>query len=107
MAWSFAMTHPEMLDRLVILNLPHFNGLWRELANNPDQQKASAYARHFQTQEAAKNLNPKALTFWIKEAAARERGEPRRLGRLYARVAVGSKMNCHRRPSDRHRAPRW
>jgi pimeloyl-ACP methyl ester carboxylesterase len=52
-AWSFAMKYPEMTERLVILNLPHPKGLLRELANNPEQHKASAYARHFQQPGAA------------------------------------------------------
>ena len=47
-AWSFAMRHPDLTDRLIILNLPHPAALARELANNPDQRKASAYARRFQ-----------------------------------------------------------
>ena len=34
-AWTFAMTHPEMTDRLIVLNLPHPRGLLRELATNP------------------------------------------------------------------------
>jgi pimeloyl-ACP methyl ester carboxylesterase len=70
-AWSFAMTYPEMTDRLVILNLPHLNGLRRELANNPEQQNASAYARHFQTSEAASLLTAEALTFWVKDPDAK------------------------------------
>lgn len=70
-AWSFAMAHPEMTDRLIILNLPHFNGLRRELANNPAQQRASAYARRFQTDHAASQMNATGLAFWIKDAAAR------------------------------------
>ncbi len=70
-AWSFAMAHPEMTERLVILNLPHFNGLRRELANNPAQRKASAYARHFQTEEAASQLSAEGLTFWVKDLQAR------------------------------------
>ncbi len=70
-AWSFAMAHPEMTDRLVILNLPHLNGLRRELANNPAQQKASAYARYFQTPEAASTLTAEGLTFWVKDVNAR------------------------------------
>jgi pimeloyl-ACP methyl ester carboxylesterase len=44
-AWQFAMNYPELTERLVILNLPHPNGLQRELANNPQQQKNSEYAR--------------------------------------------------------------
>lgn len=70
-AWSFAMAHPEMTERLAVLNLPHFNGLRRELANSPAQRKASAYARHFQTEEAASQLTAEGLTFWVKDPQAR------------------------------------
>jgi pimeloyl-ACP methyl ester carboxylesterase len=70
-AWSFAMTHPEMTDRLVILNLPHPLGLMRELANNPEQRKNSAYAREFQKPGAASRLTAGALAAWVKDPAAR------------------------------------
>jgi pimeloyl-ACP methyl ester carboxylesterase len=70
-AWSFAMAHPEMTDRLIILNLPHPNGLKRELANNPQQQKNSAYARHFQKPEAASQLTAEGLARWVKDEGAR------------------------------------
>ena len=72
-AWSFAMRHPEMTNRLVILNLPHLSALQRELANNPKQREASAYARHFQTPEAASQLNAQGLTFWVKDPDARKK----------------------------------
>ena len=42
-AWSLAIAHPELLSHLVIINSPHPYGFWRELANNPAQQKASDY----------------------------------------------------------------
>ncbi|MFO0954710.1 MAG: alpha/beta hydrolase [Isosphaeraceae bacterium] len=72
-AWSFAAAHPEMTERLIILNLPHPNGLYRELAGNPAQQKASQYARDFQQQDAAKKLSPAILAFWVTDPAAREK----------------------------------
>ena len=72
-AWSFAMEHSEMTERLVILNLPHPNALRRELANNPDQQKASAYARRFQQPDAASQLTAERLTFWVKDTEARKK----------------------------------
>ena len=53
-AWTFAMTHPELTDRLIVLNLPHPRGLIRELATNPKQQRNSQYARDFQKPDAAK-----------------------------------------------------
>jgi epoxide hydrolase 4 len=71
-AWTFAMTHPDKLERLIILNLPHPNGLMRELANNPEQQKSSAYARNFQNPETAKLLTPELLVLWVKEPEARQ-----------------------------------
>jgi pimeloyl-ACP methyl ester carboxylesterase len=72
-AWTFAMTRPEMTEKLVILNLPHPRGLTRELANNPEQQKNSAYARRFQQEGAHTNLTAEGLTFWIKDPAAKLR----------------------------------
>ena len=71
-AWSFAMAHPEKTDRLIILNLPHPACLQRELAHNPEQEKASAYARNFQQPDAAKNLKPEMLAFWVREPEARK-----------------------------------
>lgn len=72
-AWSFAMSHPEMTERLVVLNLPHPKGLSRELARNPEQQKNSAYARRFQQEGAHTNLTAEGLTFWIRDPAVRAR----------------------------------
>lgn len=71
-AWSFAMAHPEMTDRLITLNLPHPNGLRRELASNPVQRKNSQYARDFQQPDAASRLTAEGLAFWVKDATARE-----------------------------------
>ncbi len=71
-AWNYAMTFPDKTERLVILNLPHPRGLARELANNPDQQKSSQYARDFQQPGAAAKLTPEALAAWVKDPAARE-----------------------------------
>ena len=71
-AWTFAMTYPEMTDRLIVLNLPHPKGLFRELAANPAQQKASQYARDFQKADAASKIKPEALAFWVKDPEARK-----------------------------------
>lgn len=72
-AWSFAMNHPELTDKLVILNLPHPRGLMRELKTNPEQQKNSQYARNFQQPDAAKQVLPAMLAFWVKDADARQK----------------------------------
>jgi pimeloyl-ACP methyl ester carboxylesterase len=46
-AWHFAMRHPEMLDRLVILNVPHPSLMPRALTK-PSQLLKSAYMFFFQ-----------------------------------------------------------
>lgn len=72
-AWTYAMTHPDKTDKLVILNLPHPKGLARELANNPKQQQNSAYARNFQKPDAASKMQPIMLTFWVKDPEAKKK----------------------------------
>ena len=60
-AWQVAIDRPELVDRLVILNLPHLRGLRRELATNPQQQKNAAYARSFMQDGFASKLSVAAL----------------------------------------------
>jgi epoxide hydrolase 4 len=56
-AWAFAAAHPEMLEKLVIINAPHPAVFARELANNPAQQKASAYFNLFTSPAAEATLS--------------------------------------------------
>jgi pimeloyl-ACP methyl ester carboxylesterase len=71
-AWTFAMTHPELTDRLIVLNLPHPRGIMRELATNPNQQRNSQYARDFQRADAAKRMSVDFLSMWVTDPAARK-----------------------------------
>jgi pimeloyl-ACP methyl ester carboxylesterase len=71
-AWSFAMAHPELTDRLIVLNLPHPRGLLRELATNPTQQRNSQYARDFQQPDAGSRVKIEALLDWVKDPEARK-----------------------------------
>jgi len=64
-AWWTAMHHPEAVDKLIILNLPHPKCLTRELAINPEQQANAAYARGFQEEGVPKVINPQALAFIV------------------------------------------
>ena len=70
-AWQLAIHAPQYVDRLIILNLPHPRGITRELANNPKQQAASAYARRFQQEGAEKDITPEQLAFWVKDPDAK------------------------------------
>ncbi len=71
-AWTLAMTRPELVERLVIVNLPHPNGLRRELASNPAQQRNSQYARDFQKPDAHLKLTAEGLARLAPES---ERGK--------------------------------
>lgn len=55
-AWAFAAAHPELLEKLVIVNAPHPTVFARELASNPKQQAASAYMTFFQSPSAESAL---------------------------------------------------
>ncbi|MFK7913690.1 MAG: alpha/beta fold hydrolase [Pseudomonadales bacterium] len=72
-AWNVAMFRPELVSNLIIMNLPHPNGLARELANNPQQRANSGYAVEFQKPSAHKALNAERLAGWVKDADARAR----------------------------------
>ena len=56
-AWSFAIAHPEYLEKLIIINCPHPAILARELAENPAQQKASQYMLFFRSAQAEQQLS--------------------------------------------------
>ena len=72
-AWTMATYMPQMVERLMICNLPHLRGLARELANNPQQQKNSQYARDFQQPDAHKKLTAEGLTFWVKDPEVKQK----------------------------------
>jgi len=60
-AWGAAIAQAgkpvERLSRLVVINSPHPYVFWRELSNNPAQQKASAYMNLFRQPEAERVLS--------------------------------------------------
>lgn len=66
-AWVYAASHPEMLDKLVILNAPHPTIFGRELRGNPAQQKASEYMLMFRSAEAEALLSENQYE-WLKRA---------------------------------------
>jgi pimeloyl-ACP methyl ester carboxylesterase len=79
-AWYLALTQPQMVEKLVILNLPHPNGLVRELRANPRQYENSAYARAFLEKDPSAPdvffggpMTPETLSSWVKNPEARKR----------------------------------
>ncbi len=78
-AWQFAMQQPQMTENLIVLNLPHPNGLLRELRTNKDQIANSEYARNFQTKPPTdptvffgRPMTPQTLSGWVRDPAARK-----------------------------------
>ena len=70
-AWQVAITQPQVVEKLIILNLPHLRALRRELTNNPQQAKNSQYARNFQQDSAAGKLTAEGLAGWVADPDAR------------------------------------
>lgn len=56
-AWGVAIGYPDRLERLVMINSPHPYLFWRELTNNPAQQKASEYMNVFRLPKAERVLS--------------------------------------------------
>ncbi|WP_396626931.1 alpha/beta fold hydrolase [Luteitalea sp.] len=79
-AWQFAMSQPAMTERLIVLNLPHPRGLFRELQTNPEQIKNSEYARTFQRGTPTDPgvffglpMTAQTLSGWVRDPAAKAR----------------------------------
>jgi len=79
-SWQFALNYPQMVDKLIILNLPHPNGLARELAINPEQRANSDYARRFQEGSPTDPgiffgapMSAEIMAMWVTDPAVRPR----------------------------------
>ena len=56
-AWAFASSHPDALEKLVIINAPHPAVFARLLTFDPAQQKASEYMDIFRSHQAEQILS--------------------------------------------------
>ena len=65
-SWQVAARFPDKVERLAILNLPHPNGMARELANSQAQRDASTYAQNFKKPGAAAALTAEGLARWVR-----------------------------------------
>src|SRR5262245_24711762 len=54
--WQLAISKPQLVQKLVIVNSPHPFTFARELANNPEQQRASAYMNRLRAADAEELL---------------------------------------------------
>lgn len=81
-AWQFAFRYPQMVSRLIVLNLPHPAGMMRELAINPAQREGSEYARRFREGSADEPdiffggpMTAQTLSAWVSDPEARQHYE--------------------------------
>ena len=81
-AWNFAFALPQMTNRLIVLNLPHPNGMARELTHNEEQQRNSDYARRFREGKPSDPdimfggpMTAQTLAGWVKDPVVRSRYE--------------------------------
>lgn len=92
-AWNFAFAMPQMVDKLIIVNLPHPKGMARELAHNAEQQANSQYARNFQKPDSHEALSAEMLAGFVggSDPAKREK-----YVEAFSRSSLNSMMNYYR-----------
>ena len=91
-AWNVEFARPELVNKLVILSVPHPAGMARELANNKDQQANSQYARNFQKEGSEKLLTAERLASMANKNPAEKAGYLEML----KRSDFGAMMNYYR-----------
>lgn len=79
-AWNVAFNAPGIVDKLVILNLPHPNGMAQAMRTNPEALAGTTYAKVFR--EGSPDdpevffgypMTPQTLSGWVTDAEARSR----------------------------------
>ena len=87
-AWNYAFAHPETLERLVILSVPHPANMGRQLKAAPEN---SSYARNFQKEGSENNLTAEGLAGWVKDPA-----EKAKYVEAFKRSSFAGMMNYYR-----------
>lgn len=99
-AWQFAFARPEMLDKLVILSVPHPTTFAKEMASNPQQQANSAYARNFQQEGSETRLTAEGLAGWVQDPEAKPK-----YVEAFKRSSFAAMMNYYRMNYPRTTSP--
>ena len=104
-AWSTAVSHPDKVEQLVIVNLPHPACLTRELMSKDSQQhRNSVYARTFQTPGSHLALNPTLLTSFLGLKSSEDR---ERYLEAFKKSSIQGMMNYYKRnyPREPYQMP--
>lgn len=90
-SWQTTFFRPDLVNKLVIMAVPHPAGMARELATNKAQQDGSNYARNFQKAGSEKNLTAEGLSGWVKDPK-----EKAGYVEAFKRSDFGAMMNYYR-----------
>jgi epoxide hydrolase 4 len=55
--WWFAMVHPELLEKFIIVNAPHPLIFAREMRENPEQQAGNTYTQMFRAEGSEEKIS--------------------------------------------------
>jgi len=76
LSWLFTGQNPGLIERLVVLSIPHPGAILKELLpwNHPiAQTRASAYATRFFARGKGDNLTAEDLAYWVVDPEAKRR----------------------------------
>lgn len=90
-SWQLVFNRPALVNKLVIMSVPHPAGMSRELATNKAQQDGSNYARNFQKPGSEQLLTAEGLAGWVKDPAERAA-----YVEAFKRSDFGAMMNYYR-----------
>ena len=94
LSWLFAGQNPDLIERLVVLSVPHPGAITRELFpwNHPiAQSRASAYATRFFARGKGDNLTAEDLAYWVVDPEVRSR-----YLKAFAMSSISSMMNYYK-----------
>ena len=87
-AWYYAFAHPETIERLIIMSVPHPALFIRQIVQSP---KNSDYARNFQKEGSEKNLTAEGLARSVQDPA-----DKAKYVEAFGRSSFAGMMNYYR-----------
>lgn len=87
-AWYYAFAHPETLERLIIMSVPHPALFGRQISQSPEN---SNYARNFQKEGSEKNLTAEGLARSVSDPA-----DKAKYVEAFGRSSFAGMMNYYR-----------
>ena len=77
-AWNVAFNEPQVVEKLIILNLPHPNGMAQAMINSPEALASTTYAKVFREGSSTDPkiffgypMTAQTMSGWVKDSKAR------------------------------------